>query len=515
MPHYCTSSLTPLLAALLGITTLHKSGAHAPLGQTQKSIDGHFPPVVQRSLAASSAISGPIHAMQSGSGGAMTYLREVFWGLPIGSMARNAARTLLLAMPLFGCAAQASSLPVLITSILEVHPSLRAQRALGAASQEGVKAARWQFFPTLSVNMEQAHTSAQDALYAGGNRVTTLRLQQPIWTGGRLTSGLDRAQAGVLAADAGLAVARQDLALRVVQTYADWYSGYLKSAAYEKSLQAHLRLRQQIVQRINQGVSAASDQTLVAGRIEQTLAELTTSQAQQATALSRLSQLAGAPVDAATLIGDLSKPLMLPDTSQSMVEQAQFGSPTIARLFANVRIQESEVVARKASLSPEVYLRAERQYGSFSQANTSPQNRLFLGLSSNFGAGLSAISEVNGARARLESAYAEVDSAQVGLAEQIWGDSLQATAGDARMVSLAASLRSAQAISLGWGRQFLAGQKSWLDVMNAARELAQVEVQIADIKSTQLLLTWRLAIVVRGVDAATDASRSPEIKEVE
>ena len=432
---------------------------------------------------------------------------------------RCAVRTLhlALAVPLLSGAVHASSLPVLITTVLEVHPSLRAQKALAAASQEAISAARWQFFPTPSVSMEMtANASPHDPVYgAGSNRVTILRLQQPIWTGGRLTAGLNRAEAGVLVANAGLEVARQDLALRVVQTYADWYSGQAKSVAYDKSLHAHLRLRQQILQRIEHGVSPASDLTLVAGRIEQTQAELTTSQAQQQAALSRLSQLSGKPVEGATLVLDPSKPLLLAHAPEHMVEQAQLGSPTVARLLGTVRIQEAEMLARKAALSPEAYVRAERQYGNFSLGSAPPQSRVFVGLSSNFGAGLSSLSEVSAAQARLEAAQADVESARVGLGEQVWGDFVLATSGSARKVALAASLRSSQAVSQSWSRQFLAGQKSWLDVMNAARELAQVEVQMADLEATQLLLTWRLAIVVRGVDDSVDSVKSPEMKDAE
>lgn len=50
-----------------------------------------------------------------------------------------------------------------------------------------------------------------------------------------------------------------------------------------------------------------------------------------------------------------------------------------------------------------------------------------------------------------------------------------------------------------YDRQFLAGRKSCLDVMNAARELAQTESQLADLQSTQVVVTWRLTILTRGV----------------
>jgi hypothetical protein len=67
---------------------------------------------------------------------------------------------------------------------------------------------------------------------------------------------------------------------------------------------------------------------------------------------------------------------------------------------------------------------------------------------------------------------------------------------------LAASLESSDDIARAWNRQFIAGRKTWQDVMNAVREQAQLEAQIADVKASQLLLSWRLAIIGRGVDRA-------------
>ena len=67
-----------------------------------------------------------------------------------------------------------------------------------------------------------------------------------------------------------------------------------------------------------------------------------------------------------------------------------------------------------------------------------------------------------------------------------------------------ASLQATEEVSASYDRQFLAGRKSWLDVMNAARELAQTESQWADLKATQVVLTWRLAAYTRGIAAVTE-----------
>jgi hypothetical protein len=82
---------------------------------------------------------------------------------------------------------------------------MRSQQALGASAKQALEGAQWQFYPTPSVGFEQVDASAGDPNYPsyGDKNVTTLRLQQPLWTGGRLSAGLDKAQAGVVATSGG------------------------------------------------------------------------------------------------------------------------------------------------------------------------------------------------------------------------------------------------------------------------------------------------------------------------
>ena len=404
----------------------------------------------------------------------------------------------------------ATTLSDLMRLSLASHPSVRGQEALSRAAQAAVASARWQHFPTPSVGVEQVSASGTDIAYGNGDKnVSTLRLQQPVWTGGRITAGVEKAQASDVLSLASVQLARQELAVRVVQAYAEWYGGRVKAAAYEKSLESHLRLHEQIIRRIEEGVSPLSDRTLVLGRIAQTRTEVIVAEGQQRTALSRLGQLLGRPITSAELAASLAKPQSL-GGAQSMVDQALANSPSVARMAATARVQEIEIDERKASLSPEVYLRLERQYGNFNFFGRSPENRIFLGISSNFGAGLSSLSAVDTARSRHEAALADVAGARINLSEQILGDHVQATAGQRRLLTLQASLLSAQDVSQAWSQQFLVGLKSWLDVMNAARELAQVEVQIADASTEQLLLSWRLSILALGVDSAMNEGHNRE-----
>jgi len=401
----------------------------------------------------------------------------------------------------------AQVLEQLIASALASHPSAQGQRALVQSAEAGVDSARWQFYPTPSVSVETANASAADRLYEGDNRVSTLRLQQPLWTGGRLSAGMDKAAAGLVVSQASLEEVRLQLGLRVVQTYGDWLSAHLKTLANEKSLATHVRLREQVKRRLTEGASAQSDLVLAVARLEGISADVTAARAQGEIALARLGQLLGSPVDGLALTAVLASPRALNGGAQALLERAIGINPTVTKAQAQARVQEAVIEERRADLMPEVYVRIERQYGNYNFSNGEPQNRLFIGLTSRFGAGLSTVSNIEAARTQHAAALTEIEVQSRTVSEQVLADYALGLSAASRMASIQASLRAAEDVSASYDRQFLAGRKSWLDVMNAARELAQTETQLADLQSTQVVVTWRLVAYTRGIDAVGEKKK--------
>ena len=49
-----------------------------------------------------------------------------------------------------------------------------------------------------------------------------------------------------------------------------------------------------------------------------------------------------------------------------------------------------------------------------------------------------------------------------------------------------------------YDRQFFAGRRSWLDLMNAERERAQVQLQMADLQASLVATRYRIAILTQG-----------------
>jgi adhesin transport system outer membrane protein len=215
----------------------------------------------------------------------------------------------------------------------------------------------------------------------------------------------------------------------------------------------------------------------------------------------RLKQLIGQPIHLNELLANLSAPLNLPISQDRALETALAIHPTIKKARAQSQIQDAVVEESRSALLPDVYVRAERQYGAFSmQTSNTFQDRIFVGLSTQLGAGLSVLSNVKAAQARSLAAKEEVQSQTLSISEQVLTDYAQAARLVEQTQALESALTSQEQVMQSHDRQFLAGRKSWTEVLNAARELSQAQAQLTDVKANHIAVSWRLALFVNGLD---------------
>ena len=395
----------------------------------------------------------------------------------------------------------AQDLQGLLSLTLAQHPSLRAQQAGVRASEHEITLARHAFAPTPSVSWERTQQRAPtDTYYTGDPQVVLWRLNQPLWTGGRLSAGLDKAKAQHQISELQVEETRLQLALKVVQSWVDWYSGGLKQQALAQSLQTHQQLKDQIARRVAQGLSASGDIVLSSARLEQTQADMLATQMQTRMALMRLQELAGQPVS--PLPPDNADTLTLP-APERLWDLAQLQSATLQRLLVQQSVLTYEQTITRASALPEVFVRAERQMGNHATLNTPTYNRVFVGLSASTGAGLGVMQQLAAQQERLQALQAEREATERQLREQIQTEWLMFSTASARRVALSRNEESNAQLSASYARQFDAGKKSWIDVMNAARELAQVQTQHADALASEIASAWRLRLLSQGLPSAT------------
>ncbi len=387
-----------------------------------------------------------------------------------------------------------------LSQALQTHPSVLTQMRQVEVSRSDRRVAQQQFFPTPSVSLEQVSPSAADPSYRGDKQLQLFRLQQPLWTAGRLTAGLDKSQAGIDISDANLAEARLQLSFKVLQAWSDWTAAIRKVRAVEQSLEAHRRLDGILKRRIQEGASAPAEQILTESRLQQTQAQWETMQAQTRLARVRLEQLIGRPLSAQDEPQAL-RPYQT-DSPEQMTSSALKYFPAHVRGQAQLRSQEAEWLERKADLYPEVYLRAGHRRGNFAYADIPSVNRVFLGLTSRLGAGLTTGMQLESIAKKREVLVSDLENVERTLREQIQTEWIQLSSALNRLPSLKQSLASARLTAQAWDRQFLAGRKSWMEVMNTVREVLQADLDLVDAETQILLGSWRLACLVETPEMA-------------
>jgi len=392
--------------------------------------------------------------------------------------------------------------------VIKQHPSVQsAQNQLESARQD-VQGAKWQFMPTPSLGAERSNKSADGF---SDRRTTFARLQQPLWTGGRLTAQLDKAQAQETIATLTLAEQRLTLAQRWLQLWAETQAADLKVQAFADSEDQHRKYVLQVQNRAKEGQAPRSDTQLSLTRLAAVQAELEQARAQKRQAISRLEQLYGGPLPITAIQWTAALPSKIDATTtpqrtaNDWVVMVQDQHPSLQKAVAVTRTVQADVDISKAKTYPELYVRGEILDGDVSKHN----RQIYIGMTSSFGAGLSNLSTIAAAQAKLDAQAHEIETRRRDIADQVQADVQSLESQTQRLQYLEQAYASAHEYLQASERQFAAGRKSWQELMNTAREKAQTLAQLADAKSLHWLAQQRLNLLSIGVDTYLNVNANP------
>lgn len=398
----------------------------------------------------------------------------------------------VLAAAWAGAADGTAALPVeeALRSAARSHPSIASQRGQLRAAVAEQEAARWERFPTLTAD------SGRSA--ATGATLTTSRLQQPLWTGGRITSQIEQAQAGVEAAAASVAEMQQTILLDTAAACAELLRASARLEASTRNVAEYERLHQMIQRRARSEVSPEADVTLATGRLQQALSEQLQFQGSVTQARAVLEQLVGAPVQAVAMPTRMAPEFT---SATEAVEEALAFSPELQRLRAQIAQARAQSGVARSALWPSVALVHEQRYGD--HMGGLPRSQTYIELQYQPGAGLSARSAATAAAERAQSLHDALEAGQRKLASQVQADWADATALGLQLQPVRLLVLSSQGVVDSYARQYTAGRKSWLDVLNAQREAAQAQYAVADVEAARLRQLLRLAILTGRLSART------------
>jgi len=399
----------------------------------------------------------------------------------------------------------------LVKEAVTGNPETLNKRAGLAAAEASVDTAFQQFFPTPYGQVQQGYEQDRNQSTDSSERVGIVGIRQPIWTGGKLTADLNAAEASAMSADYSIAETQLSLGLRVVAAYQNLMLYRGRTKAQIEGIDLLEQYAAMMARRVQSSVSASVEQSLVNSRLTQARSDLSIFRTGEQTALAQMAQLVGQPLKADEIEIDSAQALSAPPEPDEVLRQALQTNPTLHRLDADIKTVEHQEEKQRATLMPTLSVKAEYQNGFFDQDNgTGEDTRVYATLDFSPGAGLSSLANIRGATARVTGTKQAQAAARRELTTKIHADYEDCQNAYTRQQLIGRTIKSSRDVLESYTRLFVAGKRSWLDVLNSARELTQNELVMADTLASYRAASYRLRLLAGEPTWLREDHRLPE-----
>ncbi len=395
-------------------------------------------------------------------------------------------------MALLGLLCGTCSLPasasdgVSLSALLEAskqHPSVRLTENAQRISQFNVQAAEGAQYPSLSVD-------AQAPL--DEDSVVTLRLEQPLWTAGRTGALIDAAKAQSSAAEFLIVESVEQIQGEVIGAYMELWRAQEKVVAADENVRQLNELSRVMTRRVDQQVSPQSDLALVNARLSQAAAERSAYFGAVRQSVSRLHQASGVYVNhAKKLVCRLPKALSLPQ----LQDLALAKSSRLKRLEHEKTASQFDYSAARAERWPKLVAGVQnvRQQGDVTQEDT----QAYLGFQYQLTDGLSINARLSAAEGAIQNVQFQYDEVQRRLVQTIDDFHTAYTLSVNQIPALNNLVEVNAELIDSYRRQYSVGKKSWLDVVNAQREVAQSRMLLIDAQANACLNALQIELSTR------------------
>ena len=251
---------------------------------------------------------------------------------------------------------------------LQDNPTIRAQKSQISATDFDLQAAEWARFPALSVSTQATEADTSQ-------RVITL--EQPIWTGGRITSTIDLARSLRTQAEATLKAAQQQVLAEATTAFFEVLRLENRYEAAKENTVEHYKLVDLISRRVKLEVSPVTDQVLARSRAQLAKTEELQVFRQLETVRLQLNQLVGSPVGPIRSSDNFR--FVKYDSRQDAIVAALKFSPLRSQALANIEGAIAQIGIATASSWPSVVAGYQRNTQDIA-GTTTTSNTGYVGI---------------------------------------------------------------------------------------------------------------------------------------
>jgi adhesin transport system outer membrane protein len=414
---------------------------------------------------------------------------------------RQAGRFLLLGSALVGLLAASAGaqepasvpkdgLPVALRMTVTEHPSVKTSLSELISLGFDVESAEARRYPALTVQA-QAMSSDQTQVIA--------RLQQPLWVGGRIDGTIKASGARLAVAKAALLQLQRSMIEQTAIAYAALDGARRRLATAERNVSEHERLRDLISRRQVGGITSEADVRLAGARLAQAISQREQVRALVVRSRYDLFALTQHPIEGRVPVPDTltrrterGKILSFLESQSAIVLQRQ-AEVEVARATAELSVSE-QMPSFYARLDRDVY--AANQYG-----NVPTATRIGVAIESTTeGLGLTGWKRVKAADSRVKTAQEVVAAARNDVrrtAQSLMADEEML---ERVMKSNELVVKATEDTMESFMRQYDAGRKTWVDVLNTQRELSDSWQGLDQTRTSLLETRLRLMAMLGELD---------------
>lgn len=380
-----------------------------------------------------------------------------------------------------------ASLAMLMELAVVQHPAiLQARDRLEAAGYD-VEGAKWGRFPTISSETRAPTNNTQ----------SLTKVEQPLWTGGRISAQIDLSEANQRVARDQLREAELSVLSQLSSAYFELLRMQARLRVADDNVAEHTRLEELIGRRVAAEVSPAADLVLANARLQQAIGERIQLLRVRDAARVALQQWSLSQVTIAKplrRINVLRRDSARPSDDDALVGKALAYSPQRRKLQHQLEAARAQRELAASQGLPTVLAGYQHVWGGTLPSSVD-RGTAYVAMQFQPGAGLTALTNRQAAARREDAARQELAGLERELTAQVQTLLSEIDASNAQLAPARTLLKGSAEVVDSYLRQYQVGRRNWVEVLNALREKAQAAYGLADVEQSRDQAQVRLLII--------------------
>jgi adhesin transport system outer membrane protein len=345
----------------------------------------------------------------------------------------------------------------LLSEGLRTHPSITVSKKLMLASDLQLSSANWAYYPTPTIDISGSLTNTR----------ATVRIDQPLWDGGRIDASYANAEAQKEEALHSHAETQYQLIEDYIQTLKKYLQAQSKIAIMGAGLQQLGSIMHTIDRMIEADELSVADKNLLNTKIADIHSKLTIANAEFDVAKIKFEILTGKEIKCAVVLTDNSI-FSGGMNIEKLVDDSLYSHPALRILDAKIQSAESGIASANSKLWPTLKLRAEHSKGALYDSDSGEDVTLvYLALEMSTGAGASALTEVERSKVNVLKVKSQKLAKEKQVIDALMSNYTQFVAVKSNIQIVSNDVDVAEQVFDSNKRMFFLQQKKWIDMVNA------------------------------------------------